>query len=135
MARHLLIVEDDSSLRNLFERAFNMVGFTVETAADGDEAMQHLGQTLPDVVVLDLGIPGKSGLAILKHIRRHERMLKQLYPDQHKRVNVIVVTGNQLAHDSAEASLADIFLLKPVEVQQLLTLAQHLSSTTERLAS
>src|SRR5688572_2918540 len=127
MARHILIVEDDASLRNLFERAFSAVGFSVATAADGDAAMLALGQNPPDVMLLDLGIPGKDGLSVVKYVRRHERMMKQLFPDRAKKINVIVVTGNALASDSMEAHLADMFLLKPVEVQQLLTLSERLN--------
>ncbi|HEX2995166.1 MAG TPA: response regulator [Anaerolineales bacterium] len=112
-----LIVEDDPSLNEIIALTLQE-DFELETCSDGDEAMELLGNVVPQVVVLDLNIPGIHGRDILAHIRSNNRF---------QRTHVIVATA-----DGRQAEIlqneADIVLLKPVSPGQLRELALRVSS-------
>lgn len=114
MTATALIAEDDLSLRRIMSKAFRLAGFTVKEAGDGHEAMQHLQQNLPDLIVLDHNMPGPSGLTILSHVRQAEGG---------QVVTIILMTGDHLVEQVPEAALADYFLLKPVSMHDLTTIA------------
>jgi DNA-binding response OmpR family regulator len=65
----VLIVEDDSSAREMIAQALRLTGYLVRTAADGLAALRQVEAFEPDVVVLDLGLPIASGFEVLHEIR------------------------------------------------------------------
>ena len=65
----ILLVEDDARLVSVLERAIRETGWTIETARDGVEGDHLLKTGGGDAVVLDLGLPGRSGLELLKRLR------------------------------------------------------------------
>jgi len=67
----VLIVEDEPDVRNILEYLFASEGYRVVTADNGDTAIQRYYQDRPDLVVLDLMIPGIAGLDVARAIRRH----------------------------------------------------------------
>lgn len=72
MSGHLprvLIVEDDSSIRDLLELGFRYEGYQVTSAVSGSEALDLFSSAAPHVVILDLGLPGLDGGAVLRTIR------------------------------------------------------------------
>ncbi|MFK7741978.1 MAG: response regulator transcription factor [Planctomycetota bacterium] len=73
MTAALLFVEDDPSLRTVLADAFARDGHDVTTAADGDEALATLRTRTFDLLVLDIMLPGPSGLEILRSVREHDR--------------------------------------------------------------
>jgi DNA-binding response OmpR family regulator len=82
--RTTLLVDDDRDVREMFREALRMEGFDVRTAVDGMMALWQIDQQLPDVIVLDLDLPGVSGIDFLKELRAR--------PDTAV-LPVIVVTG------------------------------------------
>lgn len=68
----VLIVEDDQFLRELSSRKLTQEGFHVDVAIDGNEGLAKIIETKPDVVLLDIILPGIDGFEILKKIRSHE---------------------------------------------------------------
>ncbi len=66
---HLLVVDDDDGLRNLLEQYLTSNGYTVSLAASGVEMDAVLAQAQPDLVILDLMMPGEDGLAIARRLR------------------------------------------------------------------
>ncbi len=68
-AAKVLVVEDDAQVRTLVADALAHQGHHVRTAADGDQAMASLAAHRPDLVVLDLGLPGLGGVEVLRRIR------------------------------------------------------------------
>jgi len=66
---HLLVVDDDDGLRNLLEQYLTGNGFTVSLAASGSEMDEILTQSQPDLVILDLMMPGEDGLSIARRLR------------------------------------------------------------------
>ncbi|MFZ4481384.1 MAG: response regulator [Rhodoferax sp.] len=70
MAMKLLLVEDDGALHQSLQRALTRVGWTVEVCTDGRLALGHWSASEPEVVLLDLTLPGIDGLEILAQARR-----------------------------------------------------------------
>ncbi len=112
-----LIVEDDPKLNEIITITLKD-DFEFETCTDGNTAMELLGNIIPQVVILDLNIPGIHGREILAYLRSNKRFW---------RTRVIVTTA-----DSRQAELlhndVDIVLLKPVSPGQLRELALRISS-------
>ena len=113
-----LIVEDDPQLSRIFSVTLKSE-FTVETATDGNSALARLAQIVPDIIVLDLHLPGKSGADILAAIRADSRLVKSM---------VILATADARQAETL-ADQADIVLLKPVSPVQLRALASRLRSS------
>jgi two-component system, OmpR family, alkaline phosphatase synthesis response regulator PhoP len=71
-ARRILLVEDDRFLRRACEISLRQRGFVVTTAADGEEALRKVRAELPDLILLDLLMPKKTGTEVLKALRAEE---------------------------------------------------------------
>jgi DNA-binding response OmpR family regulator len=113
-----LVVDDEQPLRELIVVTLGDA-FECEEAADGDSALEMMRESPPDLVLLDMMMPGRSGLDVLKEMRR-EPMLK--------RVPVCVVSAWQAPGDVAAAlgAGADRFLAKPFRVDELASVARAL---------
>jgi DNA-binding response OmpR family regulator len=109
-ARSVLIVEDDEAMRELEARLLCHEGYYVQEAADGQAAIEALDRSTPDLMLLDLVMPGTSGWDVLAYVGRQPR-----------RPRVVLVTGLKEAVSSRELgpSVAG-YLFKPFEVEQLL---------------
>ncbi len=68
----ILLVEDDEFLRSLVVRALGDVGYQVEIAKDGEEALAHVGHQVPDLILLDLVLPGFSGFELIAKLRQND---------------------------------------------------------------
>jgi len=69
----ILLVEDDLQLIDMYSKKFEMEGFDVEIAEDGNKALSTLEVFEPDLVLLDIMIPYLSGIEVLKQIREEEK--------------------------------------------------------------
>jgi len=108
------IVEDDPQLNKIFSVALR-TDFDIESYLDGGEALARLAEIIPDVVVLDINLPGASGVEILSHIRADKRLAK---------TKVIISSANERIAEELEEK-ADLVLLKPVSPRQLSELASR----------
>jgi len=111
-----LIIEDDRDVAALFRHVMDLAGFRTEIIFHGRAAVQRLSNSRPDVILLDLNLPGLSGNHILELIRKDKRL------DDTK---VIVVT----AHAHVVSGLAvqpDLVLLKPISIDQLTRLVRRI---------
>ncbi len=110
MAGRILVVDDDRDVRTMLSEYLSAHGFEVD-AADGGEAMRAaLARALPDLVLLDLRLPGEDGLTLARYLREHHR------------VGIVMVTG---AGDVVDRIVglelgADDYLAKPFEPRELL---------------
>jgi CheY-like chemotaxis protein len=118
-----LLIEDDRDVAALFRHVLDMAGYRSENAYDGIEAMKRLSELQPDVVLLDLQLPGLSGVDILKTMRADERM---------KTIPVVVITAYAYIEESLPVE-PDLFLLKPVDIQDLSNLLQRLRDKKDKL--
>ena len=114
---NVLIVEDNYDLQMLFATVFKRAGYEVTVASDGYEACHYLLHELPQVMILDINIPGPSGLDIARFVRESE---------QEGHVIMIVVTANHAAKYADEIKFVDMFLEKPVYPTELTVLAKRL---------
>ena len=108
----VLIVEDDPKLNEIISITLQE-DFECEPCQDGDKVLARLKEIVPNIVVLDLNLPGVSGVDILKHIRSDERLA---------RTRVILATADERLAETLTDE-ADIILLKPVSPAQLRELA------------
>jgi len=118
-----LLIEDDRDIAALFRHVLDMAGYHTEIALNGLDAMEMLSSGTPDIVLLDLQLPGVSGVDILKKMRADERL---------KTVPVVVVTAYAYFANSLPVE-PDLFLLKPVDIHDLSNLIQRLRSTKETM--
>ncbi len=107
----ILIIEDDTRLAGVLERALKEAGWTVEVASDGIEGEYFLRSGSQDAVVLDLGLPGKDGLSLLADVRRDGSS-----------VPVLVLTGRDAIEDRVAGldAGADDYLVKPFALDELM---------------
>ncbi|MGB3713465.1 MAG: response regulator transcription factor [Candidatus Promineifilaceae bacterium] len=70
MARHILIVDDDKLLRRSLSLQLDQVGYRTSTAANAEDALALARRDLPDLILLDVGLPGMDGLEALRHIQK-----------------------------------------------------------------
>ncbi len=71
MSPHIMIVDDDALLRRSLAFNLQQAGYRVSTAAQAEDALSIAGQDRPDLVLLDIGLPGMDGLEALKQFRQH----------------------------------------------------------------
>ncbi len=117
MRPHVLIAEDDPALQSLFAKVFDYAGFDVACAGDGDEAMQQINDALPSVIILDVNMPGRSGLQIMDHLYQNNTL---------NLLRTVIVTANPIAARTRQAEYADLVLIKPVDAYALVALAEQL---------
>ncbi len=71
MKQHILIVEDDNVLQEMYCEKFEMDGFKVEKAATGREGLKTLEKSVPDIILLDILMPDMNGLEMLKEMKKN----------------------------------------------------------------
>jgi len=113
----VFVVEDDPKLNEIMSITLQ-ADFELEACADGNIAMERLQIIVPQIVVLDLNLPGVSGKEILAYIHSDERLGK---------TRVILTTADNRQAETL-SNEADIVLLKPVSPMQLRELALRISS-------
>jgi two-component system response regulator AtoC len=106
----VLVIDDDPGVRDYMEALISRQGYRVFAVADGEEAIRTLEATQPDLITLDVVLPGMDGLETLKQ-------LKQRLPE----VPVVMLSGHGQARNIVEAMRhgASDFLRKPFEVEEL----------------
>ena len=106
----VLVVDDDPAMRRTLSINLRARDYEVETAGDGRSALQVVDERMPDVVLLDLGLPDLDGIAVLRQLRSFSR------------VPVIVVSARTESDDKVEALDlgADDFITKPFSIEELL---------------
>jgi two-component system response regulator AtoC len=109
-AHRVLVIDDDPGVRDYLEALVSRQGYDVSAAAGGEEALRLLDEVRPDLITLDVVLPGMDGLETLKQ-------LKQRLPD----VPVIMLSGHGQARTIVEAMKlgASDFLRKPFELEEL----------------
>jgi len=105
------IVDDDPSVRKATVRLFRTAGFNVESFRSADEFLEHPASDLPGCVILDLEMPGRSGIELQKELASRQIDLPIVFMTGHADVPTTVTAMKQGAVD---------FLPKPVEDDQLI---------------
>lgn len=71
-SKKILIIEDDLTLRNVLSEFLESEGFLVSVASDGEEGLNMINNSNPDVVLLDIILPKKNGFEVLKEVRNNK---------------------------------------------------------------
>lgn len=119
----ILIVDDDQDIRESIEAAMLSEGAETETAADGNTAVAYCNEDPPDLVVLDMMLPGRSGFLVLEKIKGREDSPL-----------VIMVTANEgkRHQEYAEAIGVDAYMIKPVPLASLVEKAAELIAERQK---
>jgi putative two-component system response regulator len=108
----VLVVDDDAQVRGVLSRLLRILGHSVEEASSAEEAVARIAERVPDLILLDIQLPGKSGQALLEELRSDSRL--QWTP-------VVMITGAATPERklrAIEAGATD-FLSKPISHAEL----------------
>lgn len=106
---HILIIEDEQTIRTVIRRALVLAGYEVTEAFDGEDGMELFRESPADLVVTDLQMPRKDGLQVIRELRAD-------FPD----VKIIAITGFAPKHLlSAEELGANRTYTKPLDLRDL----------------
>ena len=107
----LLIVEDDSEVREALGRALKLEGYGISLAADGQQALNSVSQCPPDLIVLDVAMPGLDGLGVARALRA-----------ANDRTPVLMLTARDAVQDRVLGlnAGADDYLVKPFALAELI---------------
>ena len=105
----VLLVEDDLRLAELVRTYLQGNGFRVVVEHRGDNVLQHLQEEIPDLVVLDLGLPGRDGFAVCKELRAASDLP----------ILIVTARDNDIDHVVGLEIGADDYVVKPVEPRVL----------------
>jgi two-component system, cell cycle response regulator DivK len=121
----VLLVEDNELNRDMLSRRLARRGFHVVTAVDGEEAVQRTKETKPDLILMDMGLPGLNGWDATRRIKANPAT---------NAIPVIALTAHAMKVDREQAIAAgcDAFETKPVELERLLATIQNLLSLREQ---
>jgi two-component system, OmpR family, response regulator MprA len=106
----VLVVEDDEAIADVLRRTLRQEGHEVRSAADGPDALRTADEFVPDLVILDLGLPGMDGVEVCRRLRSESD------------VPILILTARSDLDDRVSGldSGADDYLSKPFERQELL---------------
>lgn len=117
--KRILIVDDDRDVLDSIDRALQSEGAVTQTCSDGNSAVWMCESSKPQLVVLDMMLPKRSGFLVLEKVKR--------LPNPPK---VVMVTANEgkRHQEYAETLGVDGYLIKPVRLERLITLSRELLS-------
>jgi two-component system response regulator MprA len=106
----LLVVDDDRALRDVLRRTLSLSGYEIVLATTGSEALSEVTTSIPDAVVLDVGLPDIDGLEVCRLLRR-----------EGNRVPVLMLTARDAVSDRIDGldAGADDYLIKPFDIDEL----------------
>ena len=118
--KKVLLVDDDQDILTSMQAAFEPTGAVVELAGNGNKAVEMVEKNAPDLVVLDMMLPGRSGFLVLEKIKARK--------PRNSKPFVIMITGNQGARHKmyAESLGVSEYLNKPVKMDKLISTAERL---------
>jgi two-component system nitrogen regulation response regulator GlnG len=110
------VVDDDSSIRWVLERALNQAGIANESFADADQLLQRIASEQPDVIISDIRMPGTDGLALLSSIS-----------DSHPELPVIITTAHSDLDSAVESYQRGAFeyLPKPFDLDEVIAITER----------
>jgi DNA-binding response OmpR family regulator len=119
MNQHILIVDDDALLRRSLSLALEEAGYRTSTAASAEDALVLVERDAPDLILLDVGLPGMDGLEALRHLR-HDGDIPVIFVTARRR-ELDTILGLELGADS--------YITKPFQVDVLLA---HIKAVLRR---
>jgi len=120
--KRVLLVDDDSDILTSMQAAFEPTGAIVELASNGNKAVELAEKNVPDVIVLDMMLPGRSGFLVLEKVKARK--------PRNQKPFVIMITGNPGKRHQAYAENLGVseYLNKPVKLDKLIATAERLAA-------
>ncbi len=117
--KKVLIVEDQADVRDVIRISLEMEDFAIHEAADGHAALQQAARVRPDLMLLDVMMPGLDGLQVCQRVRADPAL---------KRTKIVMLTARDQARDRQAAAQAgaDHYLAKPFSPIELLNVVNRL---------
>ncbi len=125
----ILVVDDNPANLKLMRFLLSSRGYSVQTAEDAEQARTQLEQTLPDLVLMDLQLPGVDGLTLTRELRNSPRT---------RHLVVVAVTAYAMKGDEERAKEAGVdgYITKPISKEPfLLAISHHLATARARAGS
>ena len=118
--KKILLVDDDADILTSMQAAFEPTGATVETASNGNKAVELAERNQPDLIVLDMMLPGRSGFLVLEKVKAKKPRTAKPF--------VIMITGNQGGRHKMYAETLGVseYFNKPVKMDKLISTAERL---------
>lgn len=118
--KRILLVDDDHDILVSMQAAFEPTGAVIETASNGNKAVELVEKNDPDLVVLDMMLPGRSGFLVLEKIKARK--------PRNSKPFVIMITGNQGGRHKMYAETLGVseYFNKPVKMDKLISTAERL---------
>ncbi len=113
MNRKILIVDDEMHLAKILQFTLDHAGYTTALAFDGKEALSMVLKEDPDLIILDLMLPGVDGYKVCNILKNDEKL---------RRIPVIILSARDFENEVLEEPLsADLLLQKPFNIEELLS--------------
>jgi len=106
--KRILVVDDEEAIRHLYKEELEEEGYEVELAEGGEVALEKFGRSKPDLVTLDLKMPGMGGLEVLERIR-----------EQDKDIPVIICTAYGEYKSDLATWASDAYVVKSADLSEL----------------
>lgn len=119
MSRHVVLIEDEPNIAEAIRFLLTRDGWSVDVHGDGSDAVEVIQTANPDLVILDLMLPGKSGLEVIQELRLVEDM--QPLP-----VLMLTARGQLKDREMAEKAGVTRFMTKPFSNSEVLTAVRDL---------
>jgi len=110
MKGRLLIVEDEPGIRNLLAQLFRAEGYETDVAVDGEEAIVYLQGAAYDLLLMDVNMPGRTGIEVLRHQDRIGRRIRTI---------LMTALGEKEAMEEAKRLGVVAFFGKPFDIFEL----------------
>jgi pilus assembly protein CpaE len=109
----VFVVDDDPSTRRLLQLSLEGEGYEVQTASDGQEGLRRIQDELPDLVILDIVMPGLDGFGFVRQLRQDPRTAE---------VPIMILSSRAEVHDRVKALKlgADDYLTKPADLPEII---------------
>ena len=111
MSAHILVIDDNPANLELARYLLGVAGYVVETASDAEQAQQLLKQATPDLILMDIALPGMDGLTLTRKLKADERL---------KNIPVAAFTASAMVGDEQKALQAGCagYVTKPIDIDQ-----------------
>lgn len=127
MQKKILVVDDEPNIVLSLEFLMNQAGYAVSKAGDGNHALQILEEDPPDLILLDVNLPGRSGYEVCEAVRANPAWKGML-------ILMLTAKGRDVEREKGLALGADDYITKPFSTQEVVDKVQELLASRESQA-